>query len=451
MISKMIKLNTKKLLILILLIVVSTILVADTTFGAYTKQKCKDACRGETRVIGGVPMSSGLQYLENIHKFCNGPYDIRSCNCESGGAYNQVDYWETEKHKSNFCYPGYCTKGKYTGDEIWQYNAYCNYYDGEAIFDTYKQIKVCEEGQRCYDSDERVSCDFYPNHIYLCTNLKNAKCVESKCGLAPSSKEAIECGVSEGVAAVYNNGNPTILTYVGSFAQLYIPANALPAEMLEDRFDSETNTLIVNPGVIISIDKANLIFDEDIFAAAYSFMPDDLNFIKEMTLTIGYDNEDVINEDNLVVYKYENGELIEQSAALNKEENTLTFNTNHLGIYTAIERDTEPPELSLTADPSIIWPPNHKEVDVKIDGSAVDDLSGIKTVVFEVIDEYNEIKPTINDFGDIIKLIAWRDGNDKDGRHYTIKVTAEDNAGNVAEKEISVIVPYDDRKSEKQY
>jgi hypothetical protein len=42
--------------------------------------------------------------------------------------------------------------------------------------------------------------------------------------------------------------------------------------------------------------------------------------------------------------------------------------------------------------------------------------------------------------------MASRKGNDKDGRKYTIIVTATDNLGNDITKQIEVIVPHDQGK-----
>jgi hypothetical protein len=65
----------------------------------------------------------------------------------------------------------------------------------------------------------------------------------------------------------------------------------------------------------------------------------------------------------------------------------------------------------------------------------------------------DECEPVIQDIlpGEIIdgnwertvELMASKKGNDKDGRKYTIIVTAADNLGNAVTKEIEVIVPHD--------
>lgn len=108
--------------------------------------------------------------------------------------------------------------------------------------------------------------------------------------------------------------------------------------------------------------------------------------------------------------------------------------------------DKTPPKLSITATPDTIWPPDNKMVDVTIKGEATDNLSGIDTLTFKVTDEYGKVQPSISGFGSIIKLEASRDGNDKDGRTYTISATAKDKAGNESTTSAIVIVPHDQRK-----
>ncbi len=110
--------------------------------------------------------------------------------------------------------------------------------------------------------------------------------------------------------------------------------------------------------------------------------------------------------------------------------------------------DKTPPEVTISAEPSILWPPDHKPVQVTINGSATDALSGVISKVFTVTDEYNEVQASLSDFGEKIELIAWRNGDDKEGRIYTIKVVVTDKADNSTTKETVVTVPHDVRDKE---
>jgi hypothetical protein len=105
--------------------------------------------------------------------------------------------------------------------------------------------------------------------------------------------------------------------------------------------------------------------------------------------------------------------------------------------------DVTPPVVTLSASPSILWPPNHKLVDVTIDGSAVDNGSGIGSVEITVSDEYGQYNMVVPGFGSTIQLEAGRAGADRDGRTYTITAVATDKAGNVSTATTTVIVPHD--------
>jgi hypothetical protein len=49
--------------------------------------------------------------------------------------------------------------------------------------------------------------------------------------------------------------------------------------------------------------------------------------------------------------------------------------------------DQTAPTISLSADPSVIWPPNGKIVPVSISGASADAVSGLADVSYIVIDE----------------------------------------------------------------
>lgn len=103
--------------------------------------------------------------------------------------------------------------------------------------------------------------------------------------------------------------------------------------------------------------------------------------------------------------------------------------------------DKTKPQVAIDASPKILWPVNNKMLNVEITGNAFD-VNLLNTKIM-VNDEYDEVEPLVFDFGQAIQLRASRDGNDFDGRKYTIKAIAEDLAGNVREDEVEVIVPHD--------
>jgi len=166
-----------------------------------------------------------------------------------------------------------------------------------------------------------------------------------------------------------------------------------------------------------------------------------------------------------------------------------------------INIDTTPPSIpAITANPSILWPPNHKMTDVLIGGVVSDARSGIASAKIIVTDEYGTYNMTVpgignaNPFeslfagtelsgrsssitavtvdptgdpstgtiltitdalgihamtvpgnGNAIQLESWRAGSDRDGRVYTITAVIIDNAGNQSTGTTTVLVPHDMR------
>jgi hypothetical protein len=113
--------------------------------------------------------------------------------------------------------------------------------------------------------------------------------------------------------------------------------------------------------------------------------------------------------------------------------------------------DTTPPVISLAVTPKILWPPNGKMVPVTISGTITDAGSGVnaRSANFAVHDEYYLVQPhgkialdPAGNYSFTILLQASRNGNDHDGRRYTIRVSAIDNAGNRGAKQTSVTVPH---------
>lgn len=114
--------------------------------------------------------------------------------------------------------------------------------------------------------------------------------------------------------------------------------------------------------------------------------------------------------------------------------------------------DLVPPAASVSASPSSLWPPNGNMVSVTVSGSITDSLSGVNpsTAAFAVVDEYGTVQPngpvTLGPGGIYsftVSLQASRNGNDTDGRQYTISVSAQDFAGNLGSAATVVTVPHD--------
>ncbi len=121
-------------------------------------------------------------------------------------------------------------------------------------------------------------------------------------------------------------------------------------------------------------------------------------------------------------------------------------------VTAAVNIDLTPPVVSVSASPSSLWPPNGKMVPVTVFGTITDNLSGVdpSTAAFKVVDEYGSVQPsgsvTLGSGGSYsftISLQASRNGTDKNGRLYTITVSARDLAGNLGSAATTVTVPHD--------
>jgi hypothetical protein len=128
--------------------------------------------------------------------------------------------------------------------------------------------------------------------------------------------------------------------------------------------------------------------------------------------------------------------------------NTEATQSQTIGI------DHTAPALSLTASQTTLWPPNGKMVPVTISGDVSDSLSGINLAdaTYTVIDSYGQVQPsgviTVNADGTFtfqVLLEASRQGQDKQGRVYTIIVADQDLAGNLGTATITLIVAHDQR------
>jgi hypothetical protein len=124
-------------------------------------------------------------------------------------------------------------------------------------------------------------------------------------------------------------------------------------------------------------------------------------------------------------------------------------------VAQALASDTTPPAIAVSATPSTLWPPNGKMVPVIVSGSITDDEpdgTGVNasTAAYVVTDNYGLVQPSgqVTLAGDgsytfTIRLQSSRNGRDEGGRHYTITVMAQDNAGNNGLASTVVTVPHD--------
>ena len=167
-------------------------------------------------------------------------------------------------------------------------------------------------------------------------------------------------------------------------------------------------------------------------------------------------NEDIYLPANRLRYAYatftaaQTGDYSISVKASNCDpEESETGNNEASALLRVLPYDTIPPNIVLGANPSILWPPNDKPVDVAISGSITDGISGVnKDSVNLIVDGVSKeiILDSNGGFNTVVPLIAKRAGQEKDGRVYNIELTASDNAGNNAITSAVVLVPHDQGK-----
>jgi hypothetical protein len=137
---------------------------------------------------------------------------------------------------------------------------------------------------------------------------------------------------------------------------------------------------------------------------------------------------------------------------------TLTVSDNYDHASSAVMinvlADTVGPTMTIAVSPSVLWPPNGQKVPVSVSGQITDAGSGVdvSSASFLVTDDYRRIQPhgTVavgagGTYSFVLELEAQRNGNDKQGRNYSICVRASDRAGNIGSATIVVSVPHDHR------
>lgn len=120
--------------------------------------------------------------------------------------------------------------------------------------------------------------------------------------------------------------------------------------------------------------------------------------------------------------------------------------------------DTTDPTISATVSPGILWPPNHKMVDVVIQANASDNSGSVTltaSVVSSELPDSDGDGNTVPDYttpvidqltGEItLQLRSERKGGGT-GRTYTITVTATDGEGNSSDAIVEVKAPHDKGK-----
>jgi hypothetical protein len=111
-----------------------------------------------------------------------------------------------------------------------------------------------------------------------------------------------------------------------------------------------------------------------------------------------------------------------------------------------------PPSITCNTRPNILWPPNGSTVVVTVSGTVMPGTQPLASggAGYAVVDEYGQVQPsgsiTLGAGGNYsfgVSLIATRNGNDQDGRTYTIVIGSKDAIGNLGSCSTVVTVPHD--------
>lgn len=116
-----------------------------------------------------------------------------------------------------------------------------------------------------------------------------------------------------------------------------------------------------------------------------------------------------------------------------------------------VKIDKTAPTLSLSATPSRIFPANGQMVNVSINGEGIDSVSGLAEVIYVVTDEYGTplsipartLSGNSLIWVDSLAVEARREGNDRNGRLYTVLATVKDVAGNTVSASTNIVVAHD--------
>jgi hypothetical protein len=176
-------------------------------------------------------------------------------------------------------------------------------------------------------------------------------------------------------------------------------------------------------------------------------------FSSPISVCINYSPITFTNPASLKLFHFEGGVWVDRTVFLDTAKMIICAAVPSLSPFAILEAaDTAPPVITVSATPATLWPPNGKMVPVTVSGTITDKISGVNasTATYAVSDEYGSVQPsgkvTLGSNGSYsftIQLQASRNGNDKDGRQYTITVKAQDNAGNSGSASTGVTVPHD--------
>jgi hypothetical protein len=243
---------------------------------------------------------------------------------------------------------------------------------------------------------------------------------------------------------VWSEGDTVLGTEANLTTTLNLGTHTLTLNATDDSGNTGTDTVtievvdttppVVNAGEDMTVEAG---YETAIHGSATDLVDMDLDYVwKEADTVLGTEAD--------LAYTFTLGTHVLTLGATDDSGNTGTDSVTIEAV------DTTPPEINVSADPDMIWPPNHKYVDVETVVTVHDavDPSPTLTLVSVTSNEPDNGKGDGNTTNDIeilgdtsFKLRAERSGRGQ-GRTYTITYRATDASGNSAEASVTITVPH---------
>ncbi len=241
---------------------------------------------------------------------------------------------------------------------------------------------------------------------------------------------------SEGATVLGTDANLTVTLSLGT--------HVLSLNATDDAGNTGTDTVTVEvvdttPPEVDAGEDATVEagYETTIHGSATDLVDTELDYVwKEGNTVLGTEAD--------LTYTFTLGTHILTLSATDDSGNTGTDNVTIDAV------DTTPPEINVSVSPDIMWPPNHKYVDVVTNVTVYDAVDSSPTLILVSVtsNEADNGKGDGNTTNDIViigdtlfKLRAERSGTGQ-GRIYTITYRATDASGNSAEASITITVPH---------
>lgn len=192
-------------------------------------------------------------------------------------------------------------------------------------------------------------------------------------------------------------------------------------------------------------------------AGEYYDVTSTASYSPPVTVCIQYDDSGMTQEqeDELKLYHFESsGWVPVVPCSVNTLNNTVCGSVNSFSLF-AIFQDVAPPEIhSISANPNVLRPANHKMVKVTVAVIAADncDTAPASRIIAVSSNEPDnglgdgDKAPDWEITGDLtVNLRAERSGTGN-GRVYTLTVECKDSSGNSSTRNVEVLVPHNNKK-----